>query len=107
MSRPAVGQRVRLEGVTAPVWVQVPLGDVTGVVVADPFEHAHGQLVAVKLDPLPAVYGKLREMGMVSEEDEVVLVFPSELQEFPQSDAEGTDRTENTSLRSGGTGGTG
>jgi len=81
MSGPAVGQRVRLASVTAPVWVQVPLGDVTGVVVADPFEHAHGQLVAVKLDPLPAVFGKLRELGMVSEEDEVVLAFPGEVAE--------------------------
>ena len=81
MSGPAVGQRVRLASVTAPVWVRVPLGDVTGVVVADPFEHAHGQLVAVKLDPLPAVFGKLRELGMLSEEDEVVLAFPGEVAE--------------------------
>jgi len=68
MSGPAVGQRVRLASVTAPVWVQVALEDVTGVVVVDAYQNLHGQLVAVKLDPLPAVYGKLRELGVVSEE---------------------------------------
>ena len=79
MTAPAVGQRVRLASVTAPVWVQVPLEAVTGVVVTDAYQNLHGQLVAVKLDPLPVMYGKLRELGMVSDDDETVLVFPDEV----------------------------
>ena len=80
MSGPAVGQRVRLASVTAPVWVQVALEDVTGVVVVDAYQNLHGQLVAVKLDPVPEVFAKLQELGMVDDTDTTILVFPDEME---------------------------
>lgn len=80
MTIPAVGERVRIPSLTVPVWVQVPLRDVTGIVITDPFQNLHGRLVLVQLDPAPAVFAALREHGMVDTFDERVLVFPDEVQ---------------------------
>lgn len=101
MTAPAVGQRVRLAVVTAPVWVQVSLKDVTGVVVTDAYQNLHGQLVAVKLDPLPTVYGKLRKLGMVSEEDEVVLVWPDEVEDGTAESAKSAEKAESAEKTEG------
>lgn len=64
--------------VMAPVWVQISLADVTGVVVASETK-LRGQLVAVRLDSLPEAFAKLREPGLVDAMDEVVYLFPDEV----------------------------
>lgn len=100
MSALAAGQRVRMERVTAPVWVQVPLENVTGVVVVDACQNLHGQLVAVKLDPVPAVFARLRELGYVSDDDLTVLVWPDEV-EADKGTAESAEDAENARITEG------